>query len=137
MSSQSAAGGRPRVLAIAGGLWLALGVLWMVFGLASFTVLIYGPVDDPIMYFIPPLVVLIGVAFVVLARLLGQGRDTRIPLTVLGIALVVLCVFFLGFFAVFVGLLLLVWVGAATVLQFLPDSGSWLKSSRQARPVGA
>jgi hypothetical protein len=134
VTSRSAVGGRPRALAIASGLWLALGILWTLGGLASFTVLIYGPVDDPIMYFMPPLIVLFGVVFMLLARKLGRGRgrgrDTRIPLAILGVGLTLFWVIFALAVFWFLAVPLVLWVGAAVVLQFLPDSGAWLKSAR-------
>jgi NADH:ubiquinone oxidoreductase subunit 6 (subunit J) len=106
-----------------------MGVLFVLGGLAAFSEISAGLADDLIVLILAPLVLLFGVGFVILGRLLKRGRDTRIALTVIGVLLLLFALFFVRLLAV----LLLVLVVPAIVLQYRPDSGRWLKTSRAAR----
>jgi ABC-type transport system involved in multi-copper enzyme maturation permease subunit len=116
-------------LKIASGVWLAVGVLFVLGGLAAFSEIANGLADDPIILIMAPLSLLFGVVFVILGRLLKRGRDTRIALTVIGALLLVFAFAFVQILAV----LLLVLLVPAIVLQFRPDSGRWLTMSREVR----
>jgi hypothetical protein len=127
--SQSVAGERPQPVAIAAGLWLAVGVLFVLGGLGAFSEISTGLTRDPIILIMAPLSLLFGIAFAVLGRMLKRGRDTRIPLTVAGVLLLVFAVVFVRLLAV----PLLVFVVPAIILQYRPTSGRWFTASREAR----
>lgn len=122
------AGQRPRPLGIAAALWLVVGVLFVLASLGGFAQISLGMADDPIMLIMVPLILLFGIGFIVLSRLLKRGRDTRIALTAIGTLMALFWLWTVQIFAV--ALLLL--VVPAIVLQFRPDSGRWLANARTA-----
>jgi hypothetical protein len=105
---------RPRTVSIASGLWIALGVIF-VLGTISYlgspqpAALTAGPI-------IPDLLLVMGGAFIVLGSRMRRGRrNNRTALTVLGaIALI--------------GLWPVLLVVPAIVLQYRPDSTAWLRA---------
>jgi len=108
-------------------LWRALGVLWVVGGLAAFMEVGTGANGrDPILLVMAPVSVVVGAVTLTLRRKLARGSDTRIALTVLGTIVLL--------FGVFGPVLLLVlWlplVAPAIVLQYRPMSNQWFASSR-------
>lgn len=118
---------RPRPVTIASGLWLALGVLWVLGGLAAFAEIGTGVSGgDPIILVMAPVSVVVGAVFLILRRKLARGSDTRIALTVLG-SIVVL----FGYFGPLIFLVLwLPLVAAAIVLQYRPSSNQWFTAVR-------
>jgi hypothetical protein len=117
---------RPRPLGIAAALWLVVGVLFVLGGFGGFAQIGVGMVDDPIMLVMVPVILLVGIGFVVLSRLLKRGRDTRIALTAIGTIVVLFWLWSVKILA----LPLLLLVVPAIVLQYRPDSGRWLASAR-------
>jgi predicted branched-subunit amino acid permease len=119
---------RPRTVSIASGLWLALGVLWVLGGLAAFAEIGTGASGgDPIILVMAPLSVAVGALFLVLRRKFARGSDTRIALAVLGA--IVLLFGFVGGPILLVFMVLL--VVPALVLQCQRRSSQWFTALRQ------
>lgn len=131
MTTKSPVGERPVVVSVASGLWLALGLVFLLLAVFALQQVAVGLADDPIVLLFAPVFVLIGAAFLVLARLFRCGRDTRIALAVLGgvVALAALVFFFL------LAVPLLLVVVPAVVLQYRPATARWLAAAQQARPA--
>lgn len=132
MTTRSSAGERPTVVSVASGLWLALGVVFLLFAALALQQVAVGFADDPIALLFPPVFLLLGVAFLVLARLLRRGRDTRIVLAVLGGVVAVAALLFFRLLAV----PLLLVVVPAVVLQYRPAAARWLAAARPTRTAG-
>jgi Trk-type K+ transport system membrane component len=106
-----------------------VGVLFVLASLGGFAQISLGMADDPIMLVMVPLILLFGIGFIVLSRMLKRGRDTRIALTAIGTLMALFWLWSVQIFAV--ALLLL--VVPAIVLQYRADSGRSLATTRGAR----
>jgi ABC-type Na+ efflux pump permease subunit len=131
MTTKSPVGERPVVVSVAGGLWLALGLVFLLLAVFALQQVAVGLADDPIVLLFAPVFVVVGTVFLVLAQRFRRGRDTRVALAVLGALAVLAALFF--FFLLAVPLLLV--VVPAVVLQYRPATARWLADAQRSRPT--